>query len=618
MSAEHQQGDESLAELYEDAPCGYLSLRPDGEIVRVNRTFLGWTGYAAGELLGGKRFAALLTMPGALLYETHCAPLLRLRGSIGEIALDVLCRDGKALPVLFSAAAKKDAAGAVTLFRVVILNAPTRREYERELLRARTAADQAAEQLRIHHELAERKVAEQDILLQAVARMAAGDLKAPVHSEPGSWLEPLARGLESMREDILRQIHEMKERNDEVQQLNRELRYQIERRSGLLVESMLAKMDDSAQEVLPILPKGTLLARRYRIGEMLGQGAMGTVYEVERLWDGRRFAAKVLSSRPDYQAMARFAREAQLLARIQHPNLISIIDADVTQDRVAYIIMELVSGKSLAEYDASYGDRSFMLPVLQQIADALAAVHAADVVHRDLKPGNVLVSVSAESARPHAKLVDFGVSRLLASPQSALDAVASAPRVVERALAATGPGGRDATLDDPARSDSLLTALHPRTVTLVTSENRQATMLRQTPTFMPWPAALGSQPGSPPQEASRRRNAPEELTQAGALLGTLRYMAPELCGGAQLAHPPSDIFSFGVMAYEVLTGSFPFEELPLLRSARSPAEPSVRPLIQLCPGLPPALAHELERCLAMDPRRRPPAHELAAVLGQQT
>ena len=270
--------------------------------------------------------------------------------SVGEIALDVLCRDGKALPVLFSAAAKKDDSGAVILFRVVVLNAPTRREYERELLRARFQAEEAAEMLRIHRELAERKVADQDTLLQAVSRMAAGNLDAPVPIEAGSTLAPLAAGLDRMRKDILRQIQELKERNAEVQQLNRELRHQIERRSGLLVESMLSRIDDDTVEVLPVLSPGTLLARRYRIGTMLGQGAMGVVYEVERISDGRRLAAKILSVKPDYQAMARFAREAQLLARLQHPNLIAIVDADVTQDRVAYIIMELASGKSLAEF----------------------------------------------------------------------------------------------------------------------------------------------------------------------------------------------------------------------------------------------------------------------------
>src|SRR4051812_18544915 len=166
--------DESLEELYEEAPCGYLSLLPDGEIVRVNRTLLSWTGYSAEELYAGKRLTALLTVPGALLYETHCAPLLRLRGSIGESSLDLLCRDGMPLPILFSAVAKRDPSGAPCLLRVVVLNAPRRREYERELLLARTQAEEAAELLRVQREVAERKMAEQDRILQAMSQMAAG------------------------------------------------------------------------------------------------------------------------------------------------------------------------------------------------------------------------------------------------------------------------------------------------------------------------------------------------------------------------------------------------------------------------------------------------------------
>lgn len=145
--------DDSLEELYEEAPCGYLSTLPQGTIVRVNRTFLTWTGYAADELLAGKRFRELLTVAGAMFYETHCAPLLRLQGFVSEIAVDVVCRDGRSMPVLLSAVSKKDAAGAPRLLRSVVFHAPTRREYERELRLAREQAEETAEQLRVQAEL---------------------------------------------------------------------------------------------------------------------------------------------------------------------------------------------------------------------------------------------------------------------------------------------------------------------------------------------------------------------------------------------------------------------------------------------------------------------------------
>lgn len=616
--------DESLEELYEEAPCGYLSLLPDGEIIRVNRTLLSWTGYSAEELYAGKQFPALLTVPGALLYETHCAPLLRLRGSIGEIALDLLCRDGMPLPVLFSAVARRDPSGAPCSFRVVVLHAPKRREYERELLLARTQAEEAAELLSIQREVAERKVAEQDRILQAMRLMAAGDLETPVSIEPESLLSPLARGLDRMRQDILSQIREMEERNAEILRLNAELRHQIEQRSRLLVESMqsamdkdrASAMDDTSGEVLPSLPSGTLLAKRYRVEAILGQGAMGTVYEVERISDGRRFAAKVLNVKPDYRAMARFAREAQLLARLQHPNLITIVDVDITTDRLAYLVMELVHGKSLAEMAARYGDRDFMLSVLPQIADALTMVHAEGIVHRDLKPANVLISVSADGTQATAKLADFGISRLLDIDQEAPDA--APPALVEvtvEPLAA--PAGRlDAALDDPAPAAAVaaktaVSAMSGFEATL----NVRARRANSAIPVAAWRGAPPSLPPAAPDGANRQSRRADTLTQAGMLVGTLYYMAPELRGGAHLAQPPSDIFSFGIMAYEVLAGTMPFESPPLFLAKRG-GELRFKPLDTMCRGLSPALSRLLERCLAIDPASRPTAVELSGALGK--
>ena len=86
--------DDGADELYENAPCGYLTTRPDGTIARVNRTFLRWTGYDREALLAGRRFQDLLTVPGRIFYETHFAPLLRLQGEVREVAFDLRLEDG--------------------------------------------------------------------------------------------------------------------------------------------------------------------------------------------------------------------------------------------------------------------------------------------------------------------------------------------------------------------------------------------------------------------------------------------------------------------------------------------------------------------------------------------
>ena len=135
--------EESAEELYEDAPCGHLSTLPDGTIVRVNRTLLAWTGHRRADLVGRRRFRDLLTPAGRIYHETHYAPLLRMRGFVGEVAFDLVRADGGRLPVLVSSVEKRDAAGEPLLHRTTVFDATDRRRYERELLLARRKAEEA-------------------------------------------------------------------------------------------------------------------------------------------------------------------------------------------------------------------------------------------------------------------------------------------------------------------------------------------------------------------------------------------------------------------------------------------------------------------------------------------
>jgi PAS domain S-box-containing protein len=569
---------DNLEDFYEDAPVGLVTTRPDGAISRVNRTFTALVGRRAEELVGA-RWTGLLSPPSVLLFETYCVPLLRLRGSVGEVALDIVGHGGKPVPVLLAARARPDGGG----LQLAVLSAPTRREYERELKEARAHAEAANSEIRAHRELAERKLAEHHALLEAVGRLAAGDRDTPITAPAGGSSAELVVGLEQMRRDIQRHFHALLERNAEVVQLNAELRHQIEQRSLQMIETMEAGRSIAASsgthlrliDEQPIMAAGSLLAQRYRVLSVLGQGAMGVVYEVERVSDGRHLAAKVLSTRPDFHALVRFAREARLLARLRHPNLLVIVDVDVTVSRVAFIVMELARGRSLAEYRDRYGDVRLMLPILCQVADALIAVHAADVVHRDIKPSNVLVRADA-GGQAHAKLLDFGVSRLLEGRR--------------------GSGEPPERAVDPGEAADSHRALISEVQGFVDA-----------PTVSPWP-----EPEASPPVAGGAQGA-GELTQIGAILGTPRYMAPEMLLGARSAMPPADIFSFGVMAYEVLTGILPFTEPPPLLAARSVGDLAFVPLATRRPDLPPALAHIVDSCLSADPALRPEAAALLAV-----
>jgi PAS domain S-box-containing protein len=129
--------EESVEELYELAPCGYLTTSIDGRIVKVNRTLADWLGYTSDELTDGKRFSDLLSVGGKIFYDTHLNLLLRMQQTVDEIALDLICKSGAAIPALINSRQKRDANDEPLLNRFTIYNATERRMYERQLLAAR-------------------------------------------------------------------------------------------------------------------------------------------------------------------------------------------------------------------------------------------------------------------------------------------------------------------------------------------------------------------------------------------------------------------------------------------------------------------------------------------------
>lgn len=147
---------EDYEDLYENAPCGYLSLRANGSIFKSNLTFTQWTGYEPKKLTGMK-FHDLLNVAGRIYYETHFAPLLRMQGQFNEVALELVKADGNRLPVLVNAAERRDASGNPLFIRLTVFNATDRRRYERELLTARDELKRLNENLekRVHEVVAE-------------------------------------------------------------------------------------------------------------------------------------------------------------------------------------------------------------------------------------------------------------------------------------------------------------------------------------------------------------------------------------------------------------------------------------------------------------------------------
>jgi hypothetical protein len=196
-----------------------------------------------------------------------------------------------------------------------------------------------------------------------------------------------------------RTIAEERARREEL--LQREVAHQVAERSREL-GATLARSSESL-DVRRLAP-GERFATRYRIVSSLGAGGMGVVYEVERLPDGARLALKAVVGEISGAGAARFAREAEIGARVRHANLVPILDVGISVG-VPFLVMELASDGSLERERPRFGDVDWALSMLRQIAAGLAALHEAGVVHRDLKPANVLLSEGT------AKISDFGISR---------------------------------------------------------------------------------------------------------------------------------------------------------------------------------------------------------------
>jgi hypothetical protein len=219
--------------------------------------------------------------------------------------------------------------------------------------------------------------------------------------------------LEDKTEQLSHQVHELERRRAHIERLAEELRHQLERRSRELRIALASsdhraegRMDPSVAQYTP----DDVVDERYRIEDRLGAGAMGVVYRVARITDGRHFALKVMTGMASPRDAARFAREAEIAAKLLHPNLVALVDVGIARGSSVYLVMELVRGGSLEDARSRFGDEAWGFPLLVDVALGLQALHRAGIVHRDLKPANVLLE-AREGERPIARLADFGVAR---------------------------------------------------------------------------------------------------------------------------------------------------------------------------------------------------------------
>ncbi|MDB4929602.1 MAG: serine/threonine protein kinase [Myxococcaceae bacterium] len=264
---------------------------------------------------------------------------------------------------------------------------------------------------------------------------------------------------------------------------------------------------------------GATLAGRYRVIARLGRGGMSSVYLARHLMIDRLAAVKVLRSdlSRDPVHRDRFLREARAVNRIQHENVIDITDYGETSEGLVYLVMEYVPGESLLAAIAR-GPLALRraLDIARQIASGLARAHQMEVIHRDLKPDNVLL-IPRDDRRDQVKLLDFGIAKLLDQPS---------------------------------------------------------------------------------------------LTLSNKVFGTPGYIAPEYATGGAIT-PRTDLYSLGVVLYEMVTGALPFDvehlgELMLKHVMEPPVPPRAR-----LPSIPEPIERLVLRCLEKQPEQRfQNAHEL--------
>ena len=291
----------------------------------------------------------------------------------------------------------------------------------------------------------------------------------------------------------------------------------------------------------------------YNILRQLGKGGMGEVYLAEDSRLDRQVAIKVLPERlrNNPERLARFRREAKAAASLTHPNIATIYALEEV-DGVLFITMEHVEGETLSAHIPSDGmDLDTFFSTFIPLADALAHAHGHGRIHRDLKPGNIMVTPDGTP-----KILDFGLARII-NP----DPVQAA---YEESETETTP------------------EIGPDDSTVTMKPEDQAAALKGVPS----------------------------LTHGGQLMGTPQYMSPEQAEREETDHR-TDIFSFGVVMYEALTGQKPFEGKTLESIIGRILAEEPKPVSQLKPITPHALWWTVRMCLRKNrDDRTQSAHEL--------
>lgn len=298
---------------------------------------------------------------------------------------------------------------------------------------------------------------------------------------------------------------------------------------------------------------GEVLDNKYRIEGIIGSGGMGAVYLAIHLGTERPVALKVIApeNMADSLFVERFRREAVAAGRLSHPNVVNVTDfgiAHTSSSQIAYLVMEYLRGLSLRDLLEQSGalPETLAIDILEQVCVAVDAAHKLGIVHRDLKPDNIFLQPDGRGAF-NVKVLDFGLAKL--HKPSSKDTIAEpaianySKRVkleIECAQLEAFDESEAQTLIRP--SGEPVSSFADRTINSVETE----TLI----------SSLPSKPTESLQELFEKSGS-ERLTRHGSIMGTPLYMSPEQCRGHEPDHR-TDIYSLGVIAYEMFSGRTPF------------------------------------------------------------
>jgi serine/threonine protein kinase len=347
-----------------------------------------------------------------------------------------------------------------------------------------------------------------------------------------------------------------------------------------------------------------VLDEKYRLEQLLGQGGMGAVYLATHLGTERYVALKLISPQfmRNSEFVERFKREARAAGRLRHPNVVDVTDfgfARVKEGQVAYLVMEYLDGCTLGDVLAEEKrlPLEWVTDIMEQVGSAVHEAHQQGIIHRDLKPDNIWLEPNRLGGY-RVKVLDFGIAKLQPTSEEAPDDNPAATIVDDvsqiRAAAAAADLEVNTLLQPPPNLTRQFT--HPDI-----HADEDGTLLFDEPT-------RGGASTTVPNSA---------LTRVGAIMGTPLYMSPEQCGGGQVGMR-SDIYSLGVIAYQMLAGEPPFagNTSAVMRAHR---EDAPRQLREHAGKIPKRVAGVVMSALAKNPAERPPtAFAFASALRGQT